>query len=218
MPDQKKKKPKITYVERVFNIWGLVLILWSLYRSYFGTALPVWFDEFIAKPAIFLTPVFLFIRHYDKQSLLTVFGSGHRINSTDVVVGLAAGSVFFIVGALNGTMTVKPVSETVYIILIALCSSVVEEILSRGFVLRKLYENSRKFVTSIIFASVLFFIIHVPILFTDPAMHGSILIRAMFVNLILSGVVSTVFLIRRGNLTAPILIHALYVMSVAFSR
>lgn len=218
MPEQKKEKKKITYIERVLNVWAIVLIVWSLYRAYFGTALPIWFDEFVAKPLIFLIPVFWFITRYDKKPFSSVFGLGKKAPFLDIAIGLGAGAVFFMIGALTGTLKSVPFSQAMWIIVIALVSSVVEEILSRGFILRRLYDSSKQYVSSIIYASVLFFLIHVPILFTDPNMHGSILIRAMIVNLILSIVVSTVFMVRRGNLTAPILIHALYVMSVAFSR
>ncbi len=218
MAEKKTEKKKITYIERVLNVWAVVLIVWSLYRAYFGTNLPVWFDEFIAKPAIFITPVYLFLKHYEKRSFWSLFGADKPFNPADIAIGLAAGSIFFIVGAISGTLKYVTVPQVIPIVLIALVSSVVEELLSRGFILRRLYDNSKQFVTSIIYASVLFFLIHVPILFSDPNMHGSILIRAMIVNLILSVIVSTVYLMRRGNLTAPILIHALYVMSIALSR
>lgn len=218
MAEQKKEKKKITYIERVLNVWAVVLIAWSLYRAYFGTSLPIWFDEFFAKPAIFIVPVYLFIKHYEKRSPMVLFGTGKRFDPADIAIGLAAGSVFFIIGALNGTLKFVPMTQALFIIAIALVSSITEELLSRGFILRRIYDSSKKFLISVIYASVLFFLMHVPILFTDPNMHGSILIRAMIVNMVLSVIVSTVYLLRRGNLTAPVLIHALYVMSVAFSR
>ena len=44
-------KKKVPELERILNVYGIVLILWSIYRWNF--IMPDWVDEFIAKPLVF---------------------------------------------------------------------------------------------------------------------------------------------------------------------
>jgi membrane protease YdiL (CAAX protease family) len=91
----------------------------------------------------------------------------------------------------------------------ALATGISEEILSRGFVLKRLYEDSKNILTSSFFASILFFFLHVPILFTNIKLTGNLLLFFMVTDIILSLFNSFVFLIRK-SLFLPIFIHALY--------
>lgn len=46
-------------LERVYAIWGLVLLFWSIYRVY--AHLPEWFNELVAKPLVFLGPMLIYV-------------------------------------------------------------------------------------------------------------------------------------------------------------
>ena len=59
----------VSYTQKVLNVWAVILILWSIYRA--KLALPEWFDEFIAKPLIFILPVYLFIRKVEKGNFFS---------------------------------------------------------------------------------------------------------------------------------------------------
>ena len=63
------KKP-ITPTQRMLNMWAIILILWSVYRTYYGTELPIWFDEFVAKPLIFIFPLVVYIQKIEKKAFL----------------------------------------------------------------------------------------------------------------------------------------------------
>ena len=56
-------------VQKAFNVWGIILILWSLYRVY-GPRLPETIDELIMKPLIFLSPVILVLGQ-EKKPLMS---------------------------------------------------------------------------------------------------------------------------------------------------
>jgi len=101
----------------------------------------------------------------------------------------------------------------VLIILIALATGISEEILSRGFVLKRLYQESKNIYTSSFFSSILFLFLHVPILFTNYKLTGDQLLLFLGTDLMLSLVNSFVFL-ERKNLMVPILIHAFYNLSI----
>lgn len=215
------KKP-ISQLQKSLNIWAIVLILWSVYRTTFKTELPVWFDEFIAKPAIFLIPLHIFITKIEKKSFFESVDFTPKHLKTDFFIGLGSGVLFLITGFIayfvkHGQaphfIAGSSLSLLFYTIIIAFASSLTEEILSRGFILKRLYEESRSAVQSVFYASFLFFFLHIPILFTDPSLRGGALLQVMITDFLLSFAVSFIYLQRR-NIIIPILIHAFYNMSV----
>ncbi|KXK10828.1 MAG: hypothetical protein UZ22_OP11002000589 [Microgenomates bacterium OLB23] len=56
---------KASTIQRVLNVWAIVLIIWSIYRT--KLALPEWFDELIAKPLVFVLPVYYSIIKYEQK-------------------------------------------------------------------------------------------------------------------------------------------------------
>jgi membrane protease YdiL (CAAX protease family) len=81
--------------------------------------------------------------------------------------------------------------------------------------LKRLYEESKNPVTSVFTSSILFFLIHIPILFTMPHLNGNLLMLFMATDLILSISNSFLFLSRK-NIILPILIHAFYNLAITF--
>lgn len=203
--------------QKMLNTWAIVVIIWSVYRSYFSTELPIWIDELIAKPAVFLIPVWYYITKIEKGKFL--HSVDLKIGKTkDIIFGLLAGFIVFGVGIiafyLKNNASLPAFSSSVYYYtLIALASSFSEEILSRGFVLKRLYEESKNIYTSVFFASFLFFMLHIPILFSNPAMHGALLIQVMILDLLLSFGVSLAYL-QRKNVIVAIIIHAFYNLGI----
>ncbi len=213
-----------SYIEKVLNLWAIILILWSLYRAYFKTDLPLWFDEIVAKPMIFVLPVYFFIKRFEKGD----FFSSIYLKSTkrtDFLIGIIIGFLFlaavFIGNRLHGSL--KPFSlnkatqgMNIFALLgLAFMTSLSEEILSRGFVLKRLYEASKNIYSSSFFASILFFFLHIPILFTSKSITGVLLLKVMFTDLILSLAVSLIFL-ERKSLIIPLFIHTFYNLGLYF--
>lgn len=216
-------RQKISATQRTLNAWAVVLLIWSVYRYYFKTDLPVWFDEFIAKPAIFLTPIYFYVKHYEGKNFWEAVDLRLKGLKTDIWFGLFFGliflatgvaSVFFKNGGISGfSFAGINLMMVGYQILIAFASSFSEEILSRGFVLKRLFDESRNMVTASFFASFLFFFLNVPILFTNDKIFGVTLLQIMITNIVLSLAVSFVYLQRR-NVIVPIMIHGFYNLSI----
>lgn len=207
-----------SHTEKVLNVWAISLIIWSLYRAYFKTTLDPLVDEFIAKPLVFLIPAYVFITRSEKKPFWHSLGFTKSHLGKEILYGLLVGSIFFIGGIIATGLNFKPQvffeSKFFPIVLISFAAAFTEEMLSRGFVLKRLYQESRNIFTSSFLASVLFFFLHVPILFTAPNMTGLLLFKVMITDIILSLAVSFVFLARRENITMPIIIHALYTLSL----
>lgn len=209
-------KKGLTHTERVLNIWAIVLITWSVYRAFFKIELGIWIDEFIAKPLIFILPVYLFVTRSEKRPFLQSIGLTSKSPFVDIIVGFLLGSVFFVAGIAGGRTVLQPTTVILAWIPIAFATSISEEIISRGFVLNRLYEESKNIFTAPLFASILYFFLNVPMIFTTPGMTGSILVKTMMLQIILSLALSFLYLFRK-NIYAPIIVHAMYILSIYLS-
>lgn len=216
-------KEKITPTQKALNFWAVILIIWAFYRNYLR--MPEWFDEFIAKPLVFVLPVFYYIKNIDKKPILEslyIHLKPKRI-IRDLFNSLVIGGVFLLSAILSFYFREKKIilfsnfpgwSKFIYIFLTAFATGVTEEILSRGFVLKKLYNESKNIYSATFFSSVLFFFLHVPILFTNPKITGNLLLMFMTTDLLLSMINGLIFLLEK-SLIAPILIHAFYNIIIA---
>ena len=212
-------KDKISHIEKALNIWAIVLIVWSFYRVKFGTTLPIWFDEFIAKPIIFLGPVFYFIKKVEEKSFFKSLGFVKKNFLKESSIGLLISVIFFSVfvfvfyskGFFKNFNFVNAFSiiPILYLLITSFATSFSEEILSRGFILFRLNDHFKNIFTSSFCASILYFFIHIPILFTDKSLTGDLLIKVATVEFLLGFILSLIFLLRK-NIIIPIFIHAFY--------
>lgn len=213
------KKPNLT--QRYLNLWALVLILWSIYRTYFY--LPEWFDEFIAKPLIFVLPVILYIKNLEKKPFPEAIWFDKKKFFIDSSIGIIIGIFFFSSAIIlkfaktgsisNEEFQIFGSTKFLSLILVALATGISEEILSRGFVLKRLYEDSKNIFTSSFFASILFFILHIPIMFSNNKLTGNYLVFFMIIYMTLSLANSFIFILRR-NIVLPILIYTFYNLTI----
>ncbi|VVA43420.1 conserved membrane hypothetical protein [Candidatus Roizmanbacteria bacterium] len=220
-----KEKKEISSTQKALNLWAVILIIWAIYRTYFK--LPEWFDEFIAKPLVFVLPVLVYIRTVEKKEILSSLLIDRNFKSfiKDFFISFGVGLILFLTALVSiylrfnkvGLFGNFPNFNTFgLIVLTALATGITEEILSRGFVLKRLYEESKNAYSSTFFASILFFFLHVPILFANNRISGSMLLMFMATDLLLS-MVTGLIMIQRKSLTVPILIHAFYNVVVALS-
>ena len=205
-----------TRTQKTLNLWAVILIVWAVYRANFS--LPEWFDELIAKPLVFVMPVYFFLKKTEKQNFFTAVSLKSKHFFKEILLGIGIGLIFSLSAILANyikfhkivlSLKDQSIEGFLGICVLAIATGISEEILSRGFVLKRLYEESKNALTSSFFSSMLFFFLHVPILFTNPKITGNTLIIFMITDLLLSLVNSFVFL-ERKSLVLPILIHAFY--------
>ena len=214
-------KSKVTSTQRALNLWAIILIIWAVYRAKFK--LPVWMDEFIAKPLVFILPVYYYVKRIEKKDIFSALDLKFKVTFSDILTTLLIGGIFSFSAILANVLKYKKFvfwqqasgENLLLLIALALATGISEEILSRGFVLKRLYEESKNIYTSSFFASILFLFLHIPILFTNYKLTGDMLLLFLGTDLVLSLVNSFMFLQRR-SLIVPILIHAFYNLSVIF--
>lgn len=215
---------KKTPIQSMLNVWAVIIIIWALYRWYFRTTLPIWFDEFIAKPAVFLIPLYYYITKVEKKNFIKNVSLNKGITLKSALLSITIGLLFLITGFFSFYKTTGSSSlpttlhfpfPVALLVVIAFATAITEEILSRGFVLKRLYKDSGNPYTSSLIASVLFFVMHIPILMTNDLILGTTLLQIMATDLMLSFAVSLLY-IQTESLYVPIIIHAFYNLSLYF--
>lgn len=216
-------KRKISPTQRMLNTWAIVIIIWSIFRAHFKTELPIWLDEFVAKPLIFLTPVIYYIRTIEIKPIAQALWLHKKNWKEDVLFSVIVGAMFYASAAganyakYKTFLPPEPRFLDTYalplLLVVAIASSIWEEILSRGFVAKRLFEESKNIWTASLYSSILFFFMHIPILFTSKDITGYTILQVMTTDILLSFVITYLFIYRR-SLLVPIIIHALYNISL----
>jgi CAAX amino terminal protease family. len=214
-------KEKTPFSQKVLNLWGIILIVWAFYRLKFK--MPEWFDEFMAKPIIFILPVYYFVKKSEKKSFLPSLNWSFKTVKKDFLIAIFIGLVIFLTIVLANYFRNKEVVflkykisylSFFYIIFVSLITAISEQILSTGFVLKRLYEETKNFYQSAFFNAILFFFLHVPLRFTIPGLMGNQLIFLMMTDVFLS-LLNSYFYLTYKSLNLPIFIHAFYNIIIA---
>jgi hypothetical protein len=98
--------------------------------------------------------------------------------------------------------------------LISLATAISEEVLSRGFVFGRIYEKTKNLPYSAFMGSILFILLHVPILVTSNHLTGMTLVLFFVTDFVLAFANSMLYA-TTGSLVAPILVHIFWNMTVA---
>jgi len=221
MPELNKKSENQMSLEPVFQIWGWVLLIWSLYRYFFK--LPEIVDEFIFKPLVFLGPVLWYVFRKEKRNFVSLGVTDKNIFNS-IYIGIGFGMIFAVEGLIvnfvkNGEFNVFPIEALkqygmLSLLVISFVTAFSEEILNRGFLFNRIFEKSKNLPYSVVISSILFILLHVPILVTQLKFQGTILILFFITNFILGMVNATVFSMT-SSIMAPVLIHVFWNMTVA---
>lgn len=220
MPARTQKQLPVSS-DSTYHVWGWIALSWAIYRYFFR--LPEWADEFIFKPLVFVVPVLWYVRKIEKARLESLGLSGKDL-FTSIYIGLGFGFVFALEGlAANaikyGKLTIMPIAAysqygMVTLLLLSLATAVSEEILSRGFVFNRLLKASKNLPYASIISTLMFVLLHIPILVLSLKLHGMALVLFFVTDFVL-GMANSLLLYNTGSLVAPILVHIFWNMTVA---
>ncbi|MDP1722199.1 MAG: CPBP family intramembrane metalloprotease [Candidatus Gottesmanbacteria bacterium] len=220
---KEKKKSKVTTVtlEPIYQVWAWTLLAWSLYRYFLK--LPEWADEFIAKPLVFLGPVLWYVYHKEKRTIESL-GFTTKNLFMNLYVGLGFGFVFALEGiAANaikyGKIQINPIAAfeqygMVILLVLSVATAISEEILNRGFLFGRIMEKTKSLPYASLLSTVLFMLLHVPILLTSLHLQGTMLVLFFLTDFIL-GMANSLLYFNTKSLLAPILVHVFWNMTVA---
>jgi len=207
--------------EWIFQFWAWQLLFWALYRYFFH--FPEWADEFVFKPLVFVVPVLVYVLRKERLSLTTV-GLTRKNLKRNLLFGLGMGVIFFLEGigvniAAHGGVQLQQLSTTAgysigFLVLLSLATAFSEELLSRGFLFSRLYNQTKRLWYSIGMSTAMFVAFHIPILVTSLKFQGPTLILFVATSVVLATVNSIIFF-QTKSLVTPILIHFFWNMTVA---
>lgn len=204
--------------QKVLNAWAISLIIWSVYRATFGTELPIWIDEFFAKPFVFLFPAYWYIVRVEKKSIMQGFSLVSSRPVGDILTGVGVGLIFAVLAAfarfINGVPFSFYFDSSILIWILAMAmAGLSEQLLSTGFVFKRLYDQGSGVVKPIITAAILFSFLHIPALFGVEKISGNILLQSLILNFVLSIITSLLYVVRK-NTIAPVIVQILYFLSL----
>jgi membrane protease YdiL (CAAX protease family) len=177
-----KDRPKIATtarsIEPVYQLWGWILLTWSVYRYFLK--LPEWADELIFKPLVFVAPVLWYVIKKEKRKLESV-GLTTKNLFNSLYIGIGFGMVFAVEGIIAhvlkyGKLDINPIAAFgnygFWLIALSLATAFSEELLSRGFLFNRIYEKTKNLPYAAFVGSILFVLLHVPILVTLTKLQG----------------------------------------------
>jgi membrane protease YdiL (CAAX protease family) len=207
------------------NIWGKIFmffLLWLLISAIFYSSIyyvfpgtftksKLEFDELLSNNQFFLIysqfvslmatilAVFIFNRYIDRKR-----ESNFHLNFFDLLLGVSLGFIMIaaciLILMLTGNVRLhfKEVpSSLFYYFLAFIFVAISEELFARGFILHNLYQKKNVYV-AIIISSIIFTLLHL--------LNSSISLIAV-INLFLTGILLSVFYLRKVNLSIPIGVH-----------
>lgn len=211
-------------VVRTLLVWLGIFLVWALYRSTVTTY--EWIDELLVKPLIFVGPVLYMTLRRQKEPLTSLGFSTHpRHIFLDLYVGVIIGVLFAFEGLYanylkNGDFSFSPIPAVAAsaglapFLLTNLATSVSEEILGRGYLYQQLLRATGKQHVAASVSSVLFLLLHVPVLFLRLHLSGVAMVTYL-ASIFFLGFTNCYLLSLRKSLTVPILIHLFWNMTIA---
>jgi len=100
------------------------------------------------------------------------------------------------------------------LILLSAATAFSEELLSRGFVFSRLIEGKRGLFYAALVSTLMFVVLHIPILAFSLKLQGMALLLFFVTDFIL-GFANALLFYNTGSLVAPILVHVFWNMTVA---
>ena len=199
--------------------FSYLLITWSLYRHFFN--LPESWDELVFKPLLWLVPIGIIVSKKERRGWSSLgFSRRNLIRNLfygAFFSGLLLGEYYLIRGLVDHRWP-QPASVGIAgiagILLISLATGVVEEIAFRGYLMIRLQETTGKTLLANVVSSVLFTVIHLPIVLVtyqhNPLQQGI----GLFLSLSL-GLVGGLAFYQTQGIIAPIIAHSLWNFAIS---
>jgi len=211
-------------LKHVFALFSFIFIVWSFYR-YLPQILPLWAEELILKPLVWLLPAFWLVRRVEQQPLSSLGLTKKRL-SPSIYWGIGLGLVFALEGFLTNIVKYKGLnlislgySSATFLGLLAisLVTAFTEETVFRGYLFHRLWQIWQKEWLANIVSSFLFVLIHLPIGVFVLGYNPMVMLAYLFFVFIFAFGSAFVFG-RTQNLLASILLHVFWSWPIVLFR
>lgn len=199
-----------------------VFMLWGFYR-YLSLSVPLWLEEVVIKGVVFTLPIFLF-PPTPKPILKTLGISRHNFLQS-VYLGIGLGMSLGLAGQAGNLIRHGQFSFESYgitsgtigsFLILSLVTAFWEQLLFAGYFLSKVAKFIKSEIYQVMIVGFGFSLIHLPALLHNHSTPSQIILNLL---LLFSLEVSCGILrLRLNNLIAPIMIHAMWGVTVFLFR
>lgn len=203
-------------LKHVFALFSFIFVVWAIYR-YFPEILPMWAEELILKPVIWLIPTFWLVKKIEKLPLASLGMT--KINLfPSLYWGIGLGMVFSLEGLLTnilkyGNLSLETLQYTplpfIGAVALSFITAFSEELVFRGYIFNRLWQIWKKELLASIVSAILFAIIHLPIGIFVLGYAPTVMMVFLFLVFIF-GIGSAFVFARTGNIASSILLHVLW--------
>lgn len=200
-----KKSKHILSLRTTFFVYIFILTAWTFYRFIFHFSDNI--DTLVFKPLIWFIPIITAIQQAKTSFKFQLKVWNLKIMLVSIGVGVGLALLQLIPRLLNNNIKLQSLLTipNISIILVPFFTAVIEEIVFRGFILQQLKSYYSPIVANII-TSLLFVLIHIPILVLVYSISGLSLpmgLYIIFVNSFFFGLLYQ----KTENLGFPIIAH-----------
>lgn len=215
------KKPSLKHVLALFSF---IFVVWAIYR-YFPGILPVWVEELILKPIIWLLPVIWILRKIEHRPLSSL-GFSRKNLFPSFYWGIGLGMVFALEGFLTNIFKYRGLnlpgvnySSAIFLgqIGLSFATAISEEIVFRGYIFNRLWKIWRNEWWANLVSALLFMIIHLPISVFVLGYTPTAMIAYLFLVLVY-GLGSGFIFARTNNIISCILLHVFWSWPIVLFR
>jgi membrane protease YdiL (CAAX protease family) len=209
-------------INKIIKIYGLIFCAWLLYRALFHAS--IWLEEIVIKGIVFSLPFWL-LPITGKDAIKTI---GISLNNffQSVYFGITIGMILGLAGQVGNFVRYNAIKLSTYglesgkigaFLILSLITAWWEQLLFSGYFLEQFIKITKNETQSIIITSALFTIIHIPayIFVQHFAMNELIVALLLLFTL---GMGCSIIKLRQRNLIAPIMVHAIWGITIYLFR
>jgi len=211
-------------IKHVVSLFSFIFAFWSLYR-YFPEILPMWAEELILKPIVWLIPTFLLVLVVEKEKLASL-GLTKKNLTLAFYWGIGLGVVFAAEGLLTNIIKYRGLHlpavgyspfVLVGLVLLSLVTAFSEETVFRGYIFTRLWRLWQNEWLANLLSAFLFALIHLPIGVFVLGYAPIVMLAYLFFVFVFGFGAAFVFA-RSENLLAAVLMHVFWSWPIILFR
>lgn len=211
-------------LKHIFALFSFIFVLWALYR-YFPEILPVWVEELILKPAIWLLPTWWMVRKIEGQPFSSL-GLTKKNLFPSIYWGIGLGVAFTLEGLATNILKYRGLNLAILdyhplqflgLVALSFVTAFSEETVFRGYIFNRLWQIWENEWLANVVSGFLFVLIHLPISIFTLSYTPLVMLVYLFLIFVYSFASAFVFG-RTRNLVSSILLHVFWSWPIILFR
>ncbi len=211
-------------LKHALALFSFIFVIWCLYR-YLPQILPLWAEELILKPLLWLGPAFLLVKKIERQGFSSLGFTTKKLFPS-LYWGIGLGLVFALEGLLTNIVKYRGLSlvsldyssmSFLALLFISAVTAFSEETVFRGYLFNRLWQIWGQEWLANIVSSFLFVLIHLPIGLFVLGYRPLVMLAYLFFVFIFAFGSAFVFG-RTKNIISSILLHIFWSWPIVLFR